>query len=150
MTGSYLYIFLSIFIFVGFVLFVIGTRLGLKRNKLEKYCTQPVFGKVTDLIRVSHEHYSADSNSHSLTWIPVFEYDIAGQHFKVQSSYSSTDPKYTIGQDVKLYYNPDNFTEYIIAGDNGDKTIIVILCCMGMLFFILGLFGIVFSLVGFF
>ena len=145
MTDSFINTFAVICFFVVFIFAIIGIIKAFKLRQLEQNCTEPVFGKVTDLIkRTSNMHNDDGSPSNTITWCPVFEYDIGEQHFRQTSNHSSNNCKYTIGQDVKIYYNPNNYNEYIVAGESISKTFALVFIFTGIICSMLSLFSLVF------
>lgn len=94
------------------------------RKKKESTCTSVTHGKVTDIVkRRSNKGYSLH---------PVFEYYVGGLTFVKESFYGSSQPKYAIGQDVKVHYNPDNYNEFYIDGDTLPKTLGKVFTAVGI------------------
>ena len=73
-------------------------------------------------------------------WHPVFEYIVGSQKLIKKSAYGGTKCKYAIGQDVQIYFNPQNYNEYYVAGDNIQKTLGIIFTCVGIVFIIIAIF----------
>ena len=114
---------------IGFIFLIIGIAMLNNRKKIEKNCTSMTHGKVTDIVR----HQSYDRNgSYSSSWHPVFEYSIGELKFIKESTYGRTQSKYAIGQDLEVYYNPENYNEYYIAGDTLPKTLATIFTILGI------------------
>lgn len=145
MTDSFINIFAAIWFFVGFIFAIIGVCMAIKKRQLDLNCTEPVWGKVTDLIkRTSNMHDSDGYPSNTITWCPVFEYDIGEQHFRQELNSSSTKSKYSIGQDVKIYCNPNNYNEYIVAGETTSKTFAIVFIFTGIISCIISVCALVF------
>ncbi len=125
------------FALCGLIFFIIGIVLLKIRKKKEVNCTSTTFGKVRDIVR----HKSYDSNGgYSSSWHPVFEYNIGELKFVKESHYGSSQPKYAIGQDVEVCYNPDNYNEFYIVGETVPKTLGVIFTIVGIIVIIIAIF----------
>ena len=100
-------------------------------NRKEKKtdCTSMTYGKVTDIVR--HQRYDSDGGYIS-SWYPVFEYNIGELKFIKESLYVSFQSKFAIGQDIEVYYNPEDYNEYYIAGDTLLKTLATIFTIVGI------------------
>lgn len=127
-TLMFVIMFSGTFILVGIVFFIIGIVKLNNIKKKEINCTSTTYGKVIDIVR--SQSYDGDSGSSCLH--PVFEYKIGELKFIKQSVYGSYRSKYTIGEDVKIYYNPENYDEYYIAGDSLPKIWATITTIMGI------------------
>lgn len=121
--------FSGIWAFFGIIFCMIGVIMLNNRKKKEAKCTLMTYGKVTDIVR--HRSYDSDGG-YSSSWHPVFEYNIEGIKYIKESPYGSSKPKYAIGQDVKIFYNPENNDEYYIAGDMLSKNIAIIFIIVGV------------------
>ena len=99
------------------------------RRKKETNCTSSTYGKVTDIVR--HQSYDSDGGYSSI-WHPVFEYNVGELKFIKESPYGSSQSKYAIGQDVEVYYNPEDYNEYYLAGDTIPKTLATIFILVGI------------------
>jgi len=119
----------GISILLGTIFLLIGIAMLSNRKKKEINCTSSTYGKVTDIVK--HERYDSDGN-HRSSWHPVFEYNIGDFKFIKEYPYGSSQSKYAIGQDVEIYYNPENYNEYYIAGDTFPKTLSIIFTIVGI------------------
>lgn len=122
-------VFPAIFVLVGSIFFIIGIVMFKKIKKKEKNCTSKTYGKVKDIVR--HQSYDIDGG-HSSSLYPVFEYNIGELKFIKESEHGSSKSKYEIGQNVEVYYNPEDYNEYYIAGDTAPKTAATIFTIMGV------------------
>ncbi len=50
----------------------------------------------------------------------------------LESACGSSQSKYAIGQEVEVYYNPEDYNEYYIAGDTLPKTLAIIFTIVGI------------------
>ena len=122
-------IFSGIWALIGFIFLIIGIAIHNNRKKKEINCTSMTYGKVTDIVR--HQSYDSDGG-YSSSWHPVFEYNIGKLKFIKESIYGSFQSKYAIGQDIEVYYNPEDYNEYYIAGDTLLKTLATIFTIVGI------------------
>lgn len=132
---------LSIFIIIycgtifllGLIFFIIGLSILNSRKKKEKNCTSKTFGKIVNLIK--YNNYSDDvsiSGCH-----PVFEYNIGKLNFIKKSIFVNSHAKYTIGQTVEIYYNPEDYNEYYVPGETIPKKIGKIFTITGVILLII-------------
>ncbi len=131
MSDSLMFVimFSGIWTLVGIIFFIIGIVMLNNRKKKEINCISKTYGKVTDIVR--HQSYDRDGGYRS-SWHPVFEYNIGELKFVKESVYGSSQSKYAIGQDVEIYYNPEDYNEYYIAGDSIPKTLATIFTIVGI------------------
>ena len=109
----------------------------INRKNKEKNCTSKTYGKVIDIVKV---RYNAVGKGYSYMWHPVYEYNIGNQKFIKQSAYGRTECKYAVGQNVEIYFNPENYNEYYVAGENVPKTLGIIFTCVGIVLIIIAIF----------
>lgn len=114
---------------IGVIFLVIGIVMINNRKKKERNCTSKTYGKVTNI--VTHKNYNENSG-YSTSWHPVIEYNVGELKFIKESQCGSSQPKYAIGQDVEVYYNPENYNEYYVAGDTLPKTLATIFTIVGI------------------
>lgn len=108
------------------------------RKKKEIKCILKTYGKVIDIVK----HQKSDSNGrYTFSWYPVFEYNIAELKFIKESLYGSSQPNYAIGQEVEVYYNPEDYNDFYIAGEALPKNIDTIFTIIGSTVIIVGVFS---------
>ena len=122
-------IFSGIWTLVGVIFLIIGIVMLKNRKKKEIKCTSMTYGKITDIVK--HNDPSTD-DVYSPGWYPVFEYNIGEQKFIREYHYGSHQTRYTIGQDVEVYYNPEDYNEYYIGGDTLPKKFAIVLTLVGI------------------
>lgn len=127
-TLMFVIIFSGMWGLIGIIFLVIGTFMLNNRKRKEEECTMVTNGVVKDISR--RVKYDSDNGS-STTWHPVFEYKVGELTYIKESPYGMSNSKYAIGQNVEIYYNPEDHHEYYIAGETLPKTI-------GMIFSISG------------
>ena len=137
-TLMFVMMYSGIWALVGVAFFIIGMVMLNNRKKKEINCTSKTYGKVTDIVR--HQSYDIDGGYNS-SWHPVFEYNIGELKFIKESPYGKSQSKYAIGQDVEVYYNPEDYNEYYIAGDALPKTLATIFTIVGIAAIIIAIFS---------
>lgn len=110
-------IFSGVWGLVGLIFLIIGFIMIKIRKRKEEKCTCKIFGKVKDITR--RQTYSSDGYSSTLH--PVFEYNIGGLTYVKESQTGSFQCKYAIGQDIEIFYNPNNPHEYYVVGEKLNK-----------------------------
>lgn len=137
-TLRFVIIFSGIWILVGIIFFIIGIAMLKNRKRKEINCTSKTYGKVTDIVR----HQSYDSNGgYNSSWHPVFEYNIGELKFIKESLYGGSQSKYAIGQDIEVYYNPEDYNDFYISDETLPKTIGTIFTIIGIVAIIIGTFS---------
>ncbi len=111
-------------IFIG--VYVILRHVVASRRKNCTACT------VGTIIRLQEESRRDAGGMRSSLWFPVYEY-YAGNDIVTARSFlgSSSKNKYTIGQQVELYYDPENPKKFYAMGERP--------MLLGWLFFVLGI-----------
>ena len=137
-TLMFVIIFSGIWGLIGIIFSIIGIVMLKNRKNKEIKCTSKVYGKVKDIVR--HQSYDSDGG-YSYSWHPVFEYNIGELKFIKESSYGSSQSKYAIGQNVEIFYNPEDYNEYYVAGDTLPKTLGTIFTVVGIIAIIISIFS---------
>ena len=121
---------------LGIIFLVIGIAILNNRKKKERRCTSKTYGKVTDIAR--YQTHNSDGG-YSTIWRPVIEYNVGELKFIKESVYGTSQSKYAIGQNVEVYYNPEDGNEYYIAGETLPKTLAIIFTAVGIVAIIIAL-----------
>jgi hypothetical protein len=138
----FIIIFSGIWALLGIIFLIIGIVMIENRKKKEIRCTLKTYGKVKDIVR--RQSYDSDGN-YSHSWNPVFEYKIGELTFIKESNYGSSQSKYAIGQDVEVYYNPEDYNDYYITDEMLPVTIGTIFTVVGIVAIIISIFIIILS-----
>lgn len=128
-------IFSGVWTLVGVVFIIVGIVMFNNKRKKEINCTSSTYGKVIDIV---HRSYSRNGG-YSSSWHPVFEYNVGELKLKKESPFGSSQSRYAIGQDIQIYYNPENYNEYYIAGDSLPNTLVKIFTFVGIGAIIIGI-----------
>ena len=121
--------FSGVWALLGVTFFIVGIVMLKNMKKKERKCTSKTYGKVKDIVK--HQNYDRD-DGYSTHWHPVIEYNVGQLKFIKEFTYGSTRIQYAIGQDVEVYYNPENYNEYYIAGNTLQKNLATIFTIVGI------------------
>lgn len=106
-------------IFIGVGIFVMSFE-----NRDKRECTIPVNSRVIDLV-------ASSSSSSGRTYAPVYEFEFEGRTYKVQSnSYSSPCP-FSVGEEVKIYVDPDDPKHIYSPKDKTTLTVAIVFIAIG-------------------
>ncbi|MCH5157506.1 MAG: DUF3592 domain-containing protein [Clostridiales bacterium] len=108
----------ALFLLIGIIFVVAGVIVLKQGDSLAKRCTEETIGTVVEII--SERSYSSD-NQFTYTYYPVIEYQVGERTISQKSRSGQDPPKYKVGQQVEIYYNPNNVEEYIIKEDSTTK-----------------------------
>ncbi len=112
-------------IFIG-----VGVIVGIVRKTQEKNCTYKITATVLD-----NERGSNDSSA----LYPVYYYSYLGKEYTVKSSSGSYPPKFSVGEEVEMYIDPDDPKRYFVPVDNTTKIISIVFKIIGSVIAALGL-----------
>ena len=103
----------------------VGIILGAKQYRLEKVCTATTTGTVTEL--------STSENDDEITYYSTVEFEIDGKKYKQETSNSN---EVTKGQEVTVFYDPDDHDSYYIKGVSNKSFMMIV---VGGVFLVAGL-----------
>ena len=103
------------FVVTGIVFLIAGIVMKNNSQKIRERCTQKTIGKVIDIAKIEMDRYD-------YTWVPIFEYMVGERKFKKESRYGGVQNKYKIGQEIEVYYNPENPNDSYIGKEEGKST----------------------------
>ena len=122
---------------LGLIFLIIGLTVRKKTKNKILHCTSKTIGKVTDVVRTQMQDMNG---GYSSSWHPVIEYTVGELKYIKESPNGTSQSKYAVGQEVEIFYNPEDAHEYYISGDNLPKT-------LSTIFTLVGIIGICFSIV---
>lgn len=128
-----------IFIFFGVLFLGIGLGFNAYNSRLEKKCTDKTTATVVD---IKSQQTSRRKNGHhtveTVTYAPVVEYTVDGKKFKKSSNiYSSNNDNY-IGEEIEIYYDPNDPQQVYIKDENASEIFVLVFSLIGGVFFIIG------------
>lgn len=114
---------------LGLIFLVLGSGMLSTESKKHKGCTQETTARVREL---KEKQSGKPGKPGSVRYYPVFEYRANGQLIREESKIGSDKPVYKAGDEVKIFYNPDNKREFYISDSKSASVI-------GSVFTILGI-----------
>ena len=129
-----------LFLIVGVIFVTAGIIVMKQGDSLKKRCTEETVGTVVELIR---ERDSDSTTDHTYTYFPVIEYKVGDQTISQKSRSGQNPPKYQVGQQVEIYYNPNNVEEYFIKGDLTPKFFGIGFTALGSIAVAIGFFALI-------
>lgn len=113
-----------LFICLGILFVIAGIVVLNQGNNLKNRCSEETIGTVVELIR---EVNSDDE----YIYFPVIEYQVGDDIISQKSRSGQGSPKYREGDQIEIFYNPDNIQEYIIKGDSTSSFVGIMAIVLG-------------------
>ena len=117
---------------IGGLFLIIGMVTYQSEKKKQITWTVNVLGKVKDMASYS-------DREGGLTCHPIFEYVAGNETIVTESQYGTSRPRYEVGQEIEIYYNPEKVEEYYIKGETLPKRFAIIFSVVGALVMIMGI-----------
>ncbi len=130
-----------IFLSVGAIMLLIVYWLKARRKKLMDmgYTTT---GKVIDVLKEA-----AGKAGGLYVYCPVIEFKTTMNETITKKYPIGTNPgAFRIGDEIEIYYHPDNPSRFIIKKDKAMRLLFIILGSLGVVFFLVGLGGMIYFL----
>ncbi len=126
---------------IAFGLLFAGIGIGMHMNnqKLLKICTRQTQGLVCDVVRDVSESGSGDDRSTSVMFYPVFQYEVDGRVVTKKSSIGTGRPRFSQGDAVTVFYNPDKVEQHYIKEDRSSSRAGIVFAAAGALIIVLAL-----------
>ena len=131
-----LFFFLFALIFIGLGVFTL-----IRSNELSKKCTKEIIAVVIEVKK--ERSANSELSDDDYVYSPVFEFTVGEDTYRVDSPKASSDNNYKVGDKVKLLYNPNRPTEYLIKGDKSTNVLSWIFIGAGIISFFSGIYYIV-------
>ena len=119
--------------FVGLVFLLVGLFMNLFRKRKEKRCTAETVGRITALV--------ANPGQGGLTQHPQVTYQIGMLTYEKISPFGSTNPRFAIGEQVTVYYDPNDPHVYCIKEWKAPRLLSLIFILVGVSCFAVALLG---------
>ena len=137
---NFYYILIALLGLLGLIFLTVGTGMLSTESKKHKQYTQETTARIKEM---KEKQSGKSGKPGSVRYYPVFEYRANGQFLRVESKVGSDKPSWKVGDEVKIFYNPDSKRDYYIPGNT---TALII----GSVFTILGIVVVIITLaVGF-
>ncbi len=117
-------LFSGAFALVGVTFLAIGIFMLREHKRKLQRCTSRTWGKVIGLI----ERRDKDG----VRFLhPVFEYTVGDRTLIKESGYGSTGQQFQEGQNVVIYFNPNDYDDYYAEGETVSNTLGVVFTAVG-------------------
>ena len=128
-----------IFLSMGAIMLLIVYWMQARRKKLIEMGYNAT-GKVIDVLREA-----AGKAGGSWVYCPVIEFKTVMNETIIKKYPIGTNPSaYKIGDEIEIYYHPDNPSRFIIKKDKAMSLLFMILGSIGTIFLLVGLGGIIY------
>src|SRR5258707_14944996 len=125
-------LFSTIFGGVGVILLAIAAFLVVREQSFLGRALQAT-GTIADL------QYSPDTDNNGGSYCPVVDFTTkSGKRVEYDSNVCSDPPGYQVGQQVKVYYDPDNSNDVQLPGVWGQYAAVIVLILIGQPFSLIG------------
>lgn len=104
--------------------------LGSQKRKTGR-CSEKTTGTVVGYVPMRGGVTNDDITTEM--WHPVFEYYASGRHIKKTGAVGSVKKKYDIGEQVEVFFDPDEPEKFYIAGERAGRLLSVIFAAIGVL-----------------
>ena len=118
-------------ILVGLVAIGFGVYMLVDGYKLFERCTEETFATVVQIDK--EDQYDEDFGTKEY-YYPVIEYKVNGEVYSGKSSSGFNAGKYKVGQQIKIFYNPNSIEEFIISKDKTSGVLGVLSIVGGIVF----------------
>lgn len=118
----------ALLLLVGIAFIFVGILIMKQGDSLKKRCTEKAIGTVVEIIS---ERESISDDYTDRIYYPVIEYQVGERTISQKSRSGQNTRKYDVGQQVVIYYNPNNVEEYFIKGDSSSQFIGIVFIVIG-------------------
>lgn len=94
-------------ILVGVIALLFGFFMIINGNSLFERCTKETTATVIQL-------ENSNSDNKVELYYPVIEYEVNGDVYSGESSIGVKSDKYKVGQKIKIFYNPNEVSEFML------------------------------------
>lgn len=133
-----------IFIFwvISIIFLVIAKNSANSLREKKEKCVSETTATVIDI----KKERMGTTDDYSYTWYPVYEYTVDGQQITKKSNIGNGETRFEKGQQVTLYYNPDNLEEIYVPEENAES-LAALFKVMGTVFLIVGFIPLVVGII---
>lgn len=124
----------AIFAFVGLCFLAFGIVMTIIPKNQEKKCTEEVTAVVVDMDEIKSTHRTKKRHYTTTTYAPVYRYEYNGKEYTKKSNVSSSNPKFTEGDKVKIMLDPNDPTKFYVPDDNTMSILSTIFLSIGGVF----------------
>ncbi len=109
---------------LGAVFLAVGQGLAVARQKKMRRCSERVWGQVADIV-------PSRGGEGGVTMTPVVEYVTPQGLMRQCSAFSSGRCRYAIGQQVAVWYDPQDPSLWYLEGEKGPRVLSVVFTAVG-------------------
>lgn len=121
----------AIFAFVGLCFLAFSIIMTIIPKNQEKKCTEEVTAVVVDMNEMRSTHKSGKRHYTTTTYAPVYRYEYNGEEYTKKSNLSSSNPKFSLGDKVKIMLDPNDPTNFYAPDDNTMSVLSTIFLIVG-------------------
>ena len=124
----------GIFGLLGVIFLCIGLGFTANRNKKKRVCTAKAIATIVGFRRDTTSRNRIDITQEvrkNQNNFPVVEFVANGKPVRLTSHFGQTNPPYRVGEQVELYYDPNNYKRYYIVGDKPQKILAIVFTSVG-------------------
>ena len=132
-TG-FIIILTGIWCLVGAIFLAIGIGIGRSGRNREERLREQTDGVILEMIRHTESHRDGTTTS----WHPLVEFDCEGRRVSLEGE-SVSRKRYYEGQQVRVYYDPDDPSCFRIGNDDPSRLLGRIFTAVGAVCIVIGL-----------
>ena len=128
-----LILFSGIFGLLGIILLCVGLGIAENIRKKQKCCTAVSQGRIVGYRRHpdSGNYISYTNRTTYASNFPVIEFYPGEKPVQLVSHFGTTRPKFSVGEAIKVCYNPMNYQHYYIVGYHPQKILATVFTAIG-------------------
>lgn len=110
---NFTYMLIALLGLLSLILLTVGTGILSGESKKHRQYTQEATARIKELKEKKSGKPGAPG---SVRYYPVYEYRANGQFLRVESKIGTDKPSCRVGDEVKIFYNPDSKRDFYIPG----------------------------------
>lgn len=127
---NFYYVIVSLLSLLSLILLSIGTGMLSTESRKHRLYTQETTARIKEL---KEKQTGKPGKPGSVRYYPVFEYRANGQFLRVESKVGSDKPAYKVGDEIKIFYDPNSKRDFYIPGNTAAVVIGAVITVIGIL-----------------
>jgi len=119
---------------VSVIFLIMGINALNYQSYLRRVCTEQTIGIVYNFRVTGAVIDNEDEYRDYRTYIPLFEYEVDGKTYTLESEVGTEKKRFRLGQEVLVNYNPDTPAESYVPEDKRGASGIIFIVLAGILF----------------